>query len=124
MEHTGEAHKMCLIGIVNMSLSRHNFCITYSGPNTFSMKKMIFLALGLMTIATGCNKIKQLANINVDIPYTSQVNVPAVPGDAYGVALPQGGISLPFPTVSFATNSQQYLSEYNTSSSKILDVDL
>ena len=87
------------------------------------MKKIIFLAVAVL-IATGCNKVKQLANINVDIPYTAQVNVPTVAGDTAGVALPGDGISLPFPIISFATNSQQYLTEYNTSSSKILNVDL
>jgi len=72
----------------------------------------------------GCSKIKQLANINVNIPYSAQVTVPAVEGDTAGFPLPPGGVTLAFPSISVATNSQQYIAEYNTSTDKILNVDL
>jgi hypothetical protein len=89
------------------------------------MKKMIFLAAtAFMAITAGCNKIKQLANINADIPYNVQVNVPLVAQDTPGTVLPSGGLSLPFPTVSFATNSQQYLSQYGTAANMVLNVYL
>jgi len=89
------------------------------------MKKMMLMA-GIVLIGSSmaCNKVKQLANINVNIPYSSQITIPLFAGDSAGIALPPGGATLPFPVLPVATNSQQYLSEYNTSSSKILDVDL
>lgn len=89
------------------------------------MKKMILIALtGAIGILAGCSKVKQLANISVDIPYTSQVNVPDVPGYTTGVALPAGGIELPSVTVPFATNSQTYLSQYGTAANLVTNVYL
>jgi hypothetical protein len=86
-------------------------------------KTMVLAAIGIV-LFSACSKIKQLANINVDIPYSQQFSVPQVAGDTQGVALPAGGISLSFPAVGFATNSQQYISQYNTAVSLITDVDL
>jgi len=89
------------------------------------MKKTIYLAItvGLM-IAAGCSKIKQLANISVNIPYSQDISVPQVAGDTFGVALPAGGAPLPFPSFPVVTNSQQYIAQYNTSTSKIVSFDL
>lgn len=89
------------------------------------MKKLMILAfIALFAALTGCNKLKQLANINVDIPYTAQLNLPSLAADTPGIGLPPGGLSIPFPSVSFATNSQQYISQYHTSANMILDVYL
>ena len=89
------------------------------------MKKIGFLTgIVLTALFISCNKVKQLANINVDIPYTVQVTVPQVDGDPAGLPLPPGGINLPFPAVAMQTNSQQYLAQYHTSASKIVDVAL
>lgn len=89
------------------------------------MKRMILMAgIALAGLAAGCNKVKQLADINVDIPYSSQVNILASTYDSLGFVLPAGGASLSLPPVPVVTNSQQYISEYKTSTDKILDVDL
>jgi hypothetical protein len=84
----------------------------------------LMAGIALVTLFAGCNKIKQLANINVNIPYNAQVTVPTVEGDTAGFPLPPGGVTLPFPTLAVPTNSQQYIAEYNTSTDKILNVDL
>ena len=87
------------------------------------MKKFLFFTVtALSALAFGCNKIKSIANINVDIPYNTQVSVPQIPGDTYGVPIP--GTVVVFPTVSAPTNSQQYLNQYHTSSSNIVQIDL
>jgi hypothetical protein len=84
----------------------------------------LLTGIAFVALFASCNRITQLANINVNIPYSAQVTVPQVPGDAAGIPLPPGGISLPFPTMPIATNSQQYIAEYQTSAAKIVDVDL
>jgi len=88
--------------------------------------KQTGLVAGIVLVAffTGCNKINQLADINVNIPYNTQVTVPQVDGDTVGFPLPPGGVAVSFPTIAIATNSQQYIAEYNTSTDKILNVDL
>ncbi len=80
----------------------------------------------MVFLLQSCIKINPISNlnINVNIPYTQQVTVPQVAGDTFGVALPGSGISLSLPTVPFATNSQQYISQYNTAANKIQEVDL
>jgi hypothetical protein len=88
------------------------------------MKRLLLAGFALLAIATSCNKVKQLANINVDIPYTQQLNLPDVAADTAGAGLPAGGLSVPLPSVSFATNSQQYMSQYHTAAGMILNVYL
>lgn len=88
------------------------------------MKKIIPAIIVASAIMASCTKIVQLANINVDIPYNQQVTVPPVTGYGSQVALPNGGINLDFPSVAFATNSQQYISQYKTAANMIVDVDL
>jgi hypothetical protein len=85
---------------------------------------MLAAIVAISAIAlTGCNKTKQLANINFDIPYNQQVAVPSS-GYTFGTPLPPGGITLPFPAVPVPTNAQQYISTYHTSADKILAVNL
>lgn len=89
------------------------------------MQKVLFLTgAAFITILSGCNKIKQLVNINVDIPYNYEVAVPPVSGYSQAVPLPPGGATLSFPAVPVATNSQQYIQEYGTDSNLVLDVYL
>ena len=89
------------------------------------MKKILLVGLVALTgIAAGCKKIKQLANIDVTIPYSQQVSVPQVAGDTAGVPLPPGGVSLPFPAFPVVTNSQQYIAQYKTSTGKIVSFGL
>jgi hypothetical protein len=78
----------------------------------------------LVVLITGCNKVKQLANINADIPYSTEVNVPQVDGYDAGIPLPPGGLELPSVTVGVATNSKEYLSQYGTAANMVTTVYL
>ena len=89
------------------------------------MKRIMCLTgAALLLTVTGCSKIHDFANINVDIPYNQQITVPQVAGDAAGVPLPAGGANLPFPAFPVMTNAQQYVSTYKTSIDKIISFDL
>ncbi len=89
------------------------------------MKKIIIIEIALLfTLIASCSKIKQIANINVDIPYSAQSALPEIPGIIAGYGLPPGGISLPFPAIPVATNSKQYISQYHTAANMIIDVYL
>jgi hypothetical protein len=89
------------------------------------MKKIVCLSImGLMIAAFGCNKIKNLANISVNIPYSTQVSMPSVNGYSSGIALPYPGLSVDFPSTAIPTDAQHYFDEYHTSSSNIVYVNL
>lgn len=89
------------------------------------MNKIISVAMiAIIFLLPGCIKVGQIGNINFNVPYSQQVDVPQVADDSFGTALPAGGISIGLPAVGFATNSGQYLVTYNTSASKITTVDL
>ena len=87
------------------------------------MKKILCLVI-LATSFTACQKIKNLANITFDVPYSQTVTVPSVPGYTYGIALPAGGIGLPFPATTVATNASQYFNQYHASSKNIVSAYL
>lgn len=92
------------------------------------MNKLTFNIVAISAIIAvaffnSCKKVKSLANINFDVPYNQQISVPSS-GYPYGVPLPSGGVDLPFPAVPVATNSQQYINQYKTSTDKILMVNL
>jgi len=89
------------------------------------MKRIMYLGLVIViAVIGGCSKVKQLANINIDIPYTAQISVPEFAGDTAAIGLPPGGVSLPFPAIPVITNSQQYVAQYKTSTDKIVSFDL
>ncbi len=89
------------------------------------MKKMMILSvIAISAVFASCNKVTQLANINVDIPYNQQVSVPQIPGAIYGIPLPPGGATLNFPAVPVATNSQDYIAQNKTSIEKVVNVYL
>src|SRR4051812_8769379 len=90
------------------------------------MKKMkLLLPIVLIAICfAACNGLKNLANISVDIPYSTQVSVPDVPGYTTGILLPPGGLDLPSVTVASATNSQAYMSQYGTAANMVVSVTL
>ena len=93
--------------------------------NFKTMKKILLgCAMAVLALGTGCKKVKDLANISVDLPYTQQVTIPPVDGYTFGFPLPAGGASLPFPAVPFATNSKSYLEQYHTTSAKVIKVGL
>jgi len=90
------------------------------------MKKMtrpaILLLIVLLSFA--CRKIKNLANINVDIPYSTQLTIPQVGDNTGGIPVPGRGAALNFPPVAVETNSKQYLAQYHTNEDNIRKVDL
>lgn len=88
------------------------------------MKKiMIFSALAIAMLGGGCKKVKDLATISVDIPYTQNVTIPQTVGYTAGVTIP-GGLTVALPQVAVATNSKDYIAQYHTSSDKIIKVGL
>lgn len=87
------------------------------------MKKAIFLGIVFIVFAGACNKVKQLADINVDFPFDQMVNVPAVNLNGSEIFSP-GGLFLPFPAVPVASNSKQQMANYNTAAEKVVKVDL
>ena len=87
-------------------------------------KHILFAAIALSAFLTGCDKTTLLTEINVDIPYSSEFNMPQVSGYTAGVPLPAGGLKLNIPAVGFATNAQTYISANKTSADKINKVDL
>ncbi len=88
------------------------------------MKKLILLCtLAAFSLLPACSKIKQLANINVDLPFSQQMQVPAVQGYTEGMQLPMG-VTIPFPAIPVATNSKDFIATYNTAANMIVDVDL
>ncbi|PQJ13095.1 hypothetical protein CJD36_004955 [Flavipsychrobacter stenotrophus] len=89
------------------------------------MKKIILMcSVAMVALTAGCKKVKDLADISVDIPYTQQVTVPPVDGYTFGFPLPAGGVNLPFPAFAVPTNSKSYLDQYHTTSAKVRKVDL
>ena len=87
------------------------------------MKKRIWILAGLVILAAGCVKIKNLTNINVNIPYSETINVPS-DWDSVSHPFPPGGVTTDLPSVPVATNSDQYISDNNTASDKIISVTL
>ena len=85
------------------------------------MKKIAFLAIAALVLLAACQKIKSIANINFNIPFSQTVEVPSIDGFTYGVPLSNGGLSLPFPAVSVATNAGQLFTQYHASSKNVVD---
>ena len=85
---------------------------------------MILGSVALFALVSSCNKVKQLANINIDIPYTAQVAIPPLTVDTAGIILPPGGLSVGLPSVSFPTNSAEVIAANNTAANMILNVYL
>ena len=77
------------------------------------------LALTLFT-AFGCKKLKSLADINIDIPYSTQVTIPAIYDE--GAPIPFGGYSATIGPIGINTRSQEYMAEYNTDADNIRSV--
>lgn len=84
------------------------------------MKKRLLSIAFIAFALSGC--IKNLTNINKEIDYSQDFSVDGIPDGT--TTLPQGGITASFPTISFATNAQDYIKQYNTSSDKIVSVKL
>lgn len=88
------------------------------------MKKMFGVFALMVLMASACKKVKDLADISVNIPYTQHVAIPPVAGYEFGFPLPAGGVNISLPAVSAPTNSKAYLEQYHTNSDKVRRVAL
>ena len=88
------------------------------------MKKIRFFAIitAIAAIAS-CSKIKQLANINADVPYSTQVTIPPYTADTTGLSQ-LGGVTISLPGVAVPTNSKQFMSDYHTAANMVINVYL
>lgn len=86
------------------------------------MKRLVLSTVSAALMLMGCSKIKRLADINVDIPYETELSVPAVDGNPE-TQLP---VSLPlsFPATGVETNSKENLSKYGTATNLVTTVYL
>ncbi|HXS36989.1 MAG TPA: hypothetical protein VN721_09825 [Flavipsychrobacter sp.] len=85
------------------------------------MKIQTYLvAILLLACTISCKKIKKLATINVNIPYSGVLGLPDLSHDTLinFDSFPHG-ISVSLPPYGMPTYSQQFLSQYNTSPSKV-----
>lgn len=88
------------------------------------MKKALLPLMALVFIVLSCSKVKQLTQVEVDIPYTQTLDASKFPDKTHYPVLPFGGIRIDFPTIPVTTNSQQYLDQNNTTVNKINSVTL
>ncbi len=88
------------------------------------MKKIVFCAIAIVVLFAACQKIKNLANINFNIPFSQSVTLPDVQGFPYGATLPGGGLNLPIPPVEVAINAQQIFDQYHASSKNLVEANL
>lgn len=102
--------------------AKHPAHIAFRARKTGTVFFALF-AIAFISLFSACKKVKNLANINFDVPYNQQITVPSS-GYPYGTPLPAGGITLPFPAIPVPTNAQQYVAQYGTSTDKILMVNL
>ncbi|RYE22945.1 MAG: hypothetical protein EOP51_11910, partial [Sphingobacteriales bacterium] len=84
--------------------------------------KILTVAAAALVLFTSCNKVKYLAdvNVNVDLPYSNQVITPAVDS----TIIPKGGKTFSFPKQELATNSADEMAQHSLSADKITSVQL
>ena len=87
------------------------------------MKKMILLLTATAALA-GCQKVKNLTNIDFDAAYNHTVTLSPVPGYPYGSTLPDGGLSVPIGPMMLATGVQQYFDEYHAGTKNVVTCSL
>jgi hypothetical protein len=88
------------------------------------MKQLIFIISALLIIGiASCSRVKDIADIGVDIPYSQRVDLPQQDGYLPGVEIP-GGIYIVLPAVAVATHAQKYLDQYHTTAAKVRSVRL
>lgn len=90
------------------------------------MKRYVLLT-GILSVILfmGCSKIKDLANLGVDIPYSQTITLPDNVWDTTTLGpLPLSGVPISLPVQGEATNSATYISQYNTSTDKIVSLNL
>lgn len=84
------------------------------------MKKVLIVALALVGLAS-CDKLKSIADIRFSVPYSERVEVDGLPGSP--IILPQG-LTASVPPIAVETKSEEYIKQYNTSSTLISEVKL
>ncbi len=87
------------------------------------MKRLMIIPaiIALIVLLFGCKKIKNLANINIDIPYNTVIDIPAFKVDTPAMKL---SATLNLPRVAVATNSKETMEQYHTNPSNVRQVDL
>lgn len=87
------------------------------------MKRIIvpLVSLSVLFLAS-CDKLKELANINFSVDYKETTDVPGLPNSP--VIPPNQGLTESIPRIGAATNSEETIKEYNTSSELIKEVKL
>ena len=98
--------------------------LNVSGSKRVIMKKIVFCMVAAVILLAACQKIKNIANISFNIPFSQSVALPDIAGFPYGASLPAGGLNLPIPPVSVATNAQQIFDQYHASSKNLIDANL
>lgn len=85
--------------------------------------KIVYTLAGIFILTIlSCSRIKQLATINVPIPYNYDLTIPDYIDT---MDIPLGtGLDISLPAIPIETNSQQYLKDYNTAPEKITGVTL
>lgn len=84
------------------------------------MKKALIVALAVAGLAS-CGKLKSLADIKFSVPYSERVEVKGLPNNPF--ILPQG-LTASIPPIAVETKSEEYIKQYNTSSTLITEVKL
>ena len=80
--------------------------------------RLLLVGAMLLSVAA-CNKIKYLANINADLPYSKAFQAPKFDT---GVHIPPAGITFSLPVQAIETNSKEALALYNTTPENIISV--
>jgi hypothetical protein len=75
----------------------------------------------LLLFATSCNKLRHLADINFNLPYSQEFAAPAIDST---VPIPPGGLPVSLPAVAVPTNSKTEMEKNNISSDLITVVKL
>ena len=81
------------------------------------MKKLLLPALALLVLFS-CKKNDHLLDINKDILYTNNVDVPKTANP--GVPFPAEGLVVPFPKFTVFTNSASFFNDNNATSSQLI----
>lgn len=87
------------------------------------MKRIGLVICLILLIPIGaCKKLKSLADININIPYSTTVTMPTAYEE--GIPLPGMGVTANIGPIPIETRSQEYLAQYNTNAEKIQSVTL
>lgn len=84
------------------------------------MLKRLPIAAILLCTFTGCDKIMNMANVNVNLSFSQIINAP----EFDSTAIPSEGLSTSLPIHSLATNSHETLAEYKVDDKKVARVTL